>query len=185
MTVSKWLVTTCAKTLRRMGKLGEELSELGAVTNRIIIQGIDEIDPSSGQTNRVRLLEEIADVYAQLDLTMEQLNFSWDAVVKRAAHKKMEMRAWEAMFADNDTDTGKLPEGPCRQCAQQLDGSTGLAARSEPSPRVTRDEADQLMRKVIEANRYARSGDPIKDVIDDSEIEQALQLLEYVMRRER
>jgi hypothetical protein len=50
--LSKWVPTTDPMTLRRMGKLTEELGELQSVAARVVIQGIDETDPSSGKVNR-------------------------------------------------------------------------------------------------------------------------------------
>jgi hypothetical protein len=71
--MSPWKVTTDPMILRRVGKTGEELCEAGAVCCRIVIQGLDEIDPSSGKTNRQRLVEELADVQAQIDVTRKAL----------------------------------------------------------------------------------------------------------------
>lgn len=95
---AKWIPTTDLLTLRRMGKTAEELGELSAVVARCIIQGIDEIDPQSGKTNRVRLTEEIADVYAQLDCTVHAFDLSLYEVESRRARKIGYMREWEAMF---------------------------------------------------------------------------------------
>lgn len=49
--MSKWIPTTDLLQLRRLGKLGEELNELGAVASRCIIQGLYEIDPASNKIN--------------------------------------------------------------------------------------------------------------------------------------
>lgn len=96
---SKWVPTTDLMMLRRMGKLAEELGELGAVAARCIIQGIDEDDPASGKMNRLRLTEEIADVYAQLDVTVEALDLARNFIADRRERKTGYMREWEAMFA--------------------------------------------------------------------------------------
>ncbi len=66
---------------------------------RCIIQGIDEVDPSSGKTNRVRLESEIADVYAQLDETVARLGLDDAYIQKRRATKRGYMREWEEMLA--------------------------------------------------------------------------------------
>ena len=97
---SKWIPTTNLAMLRRMGKLGEELGELQAVAARCIIQGIDEIDPASNLPNRVRLTDEIADVYAQLDVTMTMLDLDRQVIQQRRERKTGYMREWEAMFAE-------------------------------------------------------------------------------------
>lgn len=99
--VSKWVLTTDPVTVRRMGKTGEECAELLAVTTRIAIQGIDEIDPSSGKTNRQRLTEEVADVYAQLDATVESLILDRQFIEARRARKLGYMHEWEALYTED------------------------------------------------------------------------------------
>ncbi len=53
-----------------IGKFQEELGELQTVLARCIIQGIDEINPTTGQKNREWLLDEMADVSAMLQLLL-------------------------------------------------------------------------------------------------------------------
>lgn len=96
--MNKWTPTTNLMMLRRMGKLLEELGELSSVASRCIIQGIDEVDPGSGKVNRDRLTEEIADVYAQLNVTIEKLNLNKDLILGRVARKEGQMAEWEALF---------------------------------------------------------------------------------------
>lgn len=96
--MNKWEVTTDPRILRRVGKTGEELCEAGAVVCRIVIQGIDEVDPSSGKTNRQRLTEELADVRAQIDLTIDELRLDRVAIADRVTAKKRQMTQWEAHF---------------------------------------------------------------------------------------
>ena len=98
--VTKWTPTTDLMILRRMGKLQEELSELSVVASRCIIQGIDEVDPGSGLVNRLRLEKEIADVYAQLDETMDRLELRSDFIYDRRLAKRDAMQRWEAIFAE-------------------------------------------------------------------------------------
>lgn len=99
-TVTKWVPTTDLMMLRRMGKLQEELSELGGVAARCIIQGIDEVDPGSGDVNRLRLEQEIADVYAQLDETVARLGLREAFIDARRGIKRGYMQEWEQMFAE-------------------------------------------------------------------------------------
>lgn len=96
--MNKWTPTTDLRTLRRLGKLQEELGELQAVVARCIIQGIEEVDPASGKTNRVRLTHEAADVLAQLGLTREQFNLDEEVIFSRVASKTRQMAEWEALF---------------------------------------------------------------------------------------
>lgn len=95
--MSPWVVVTDPKTLRRLGKAGEEVNELGSVLARCIIQGIDEIDPSSGKTNRLRLEEEIADVYAQCNLNIKHLGLRDSFIERRAIEKMTQMKEWEGL----------------------------------------------------------------------------------------
>lgn len=86
--------------LKTMGKLMEELGELQAVVARCVIQGIDEKEPVTGKENREWLLEEIADVYANLSLVRERfLNEDEDAffIQKRWREKEERLRTWHGM----------------------------------------------------------------------------------------
>lgn len=96
--VTKWTPTTQLSMLRRMGKLLEELNECGSVAARCIIQGIDEVDPSSQRVNRDRLGDEMADVLAQIECTVAMLDYDRDALALRVERKLASMAAWEAMF---------------------------------------------------------------------------------------
>lgn len=98
--MSKWTPTTDLMMLRRMGKLNEELAELSCVAARCIIQGIDETDPSSGKVNRQRLEDEIADVIAQCEVTINSLKLNGAYICERVELKKSLMQEWEAMFVD-------------------------------------------------------------------------------------
>jgi NTP pyrophosphatase (non-canonical NTP hydrolase) len=99
-TVSKWVPTQDLMTLRRLGKTGEELGELVAVVNRCVIQGIDEVDPGTGKTNRLRLEEDIADVSAQLMCTVQAFDLDGLAINARMLRKIGYMNEWEAMFKE-------------------------------------------------------------------------------------
>lgn len=93
--MSPWRVTTDPMILRRVGKTGEEANELGAVACRIVIQGIDEVDPSSGKTNRQRFFEELADVQAQINCSRRAFLIDADAFEDRVARKESDMADWE------------------------------------------------------------------------------------------
>lgn len=95
--MNPWAVTRDPKLLRRMGKLLEELGEASSVASRVIIQGIEEIDPSSGQANRRRLVDELADVQAQIDETRELLAIDVGYFEARVARKRSNMQEWEAL----------------------------------------------------------------------------------------
>lgn len=98
--VTKWVPVQDPHLLRRMGKLGEEVNELGCVASRIIIQGIDEFDPSSGDKNRLRLEKEIADVLAQCYCCIAELGLDDDYIQKRKERKIHAMGVWEGLSND-------------------------------------------------------------------------------------
>jgi NTP pyrophosphatase (non-canonical NTP hydrolase) len=96
--ITPWNVETDPVRVRRFSKFAEELGELQAVVARCISQGIDEIDPSSGKTNRHRLTEEIADVRAQALCTIKALNLDEILITIRTVDKIKGMQDWEAAF---------------------------------------------------------------------------------------
>lgn len=95
--ITKWVPTTDLKELRRLGKLQEELNELGAVVARCIIQGFDKTDPSSNKVNGQRLEEEIADVYAQLHLVEKHYGLDVLKINGRIEEKLGQMSQWETL----------------------------------------------------------------------------------------
>jgi NTP pyrophosphatase (non-canonical NTP hydrolase) len=102
MAMSKWIPTTDLLMLRRMGKLSEELGELQAVAARVIIQGIDEIDPGTGRMNWQRLQDELADVQAQIGCTVLALSLDQAYMARRTAEKIQQMNEWESLFNKKD-----------------------------------------------------------------------------------
>jgi NTP pyrophosphatase (non-canonical NTP hydrolase) len=98
-TLQKWVPTTNGIILRRMGKLGEELAELSNVTNRVIIQGLYQVDPSSQKVNKLRLEEEVADVWAQILVTMKALQLDREMIEARVENKVDQMQEWEQKFS--------------------------------------------------------------------------------------
>lgn len=102
--MSKWKVTQDPLILRRMGKTGEELGELQNVISRIIIQGIDEIDPGTGKSNRKRLIEEIADVMVQCYVTIATLDLPQKEIDERINEKVSMMAEWERLYKSKTTE---------------------------------------------------------------------------------
>lgn len=98
--MNRWEPEPNAHYQRRVGKTAEEAGELVAVLARVAIQGLDAIDPSSGKANRLRLMEEMADVYAQIGcnyrtiLTKEER----EEFARRVEKKTMQMDQWEAHY---------------------------------------------------------------------------------------
>jgi len=109
MAMSPWQPTTDKKLLRRMGKTLEELAELSSVCARIIIQGLDEIDPASGLPNRQRLINETADVLTQCQLNIKTLGLPESDILDHQQEKFWQMREWEALVAEPEPPVNTTP----------------------------------------------------------------------------
>jgi len=96
--MNPWAPDTTPHQKRRIGKSVEELGELLGVCGRLDIQAVDAIDPGTGKTNRQRLQEEIADVLAQLPLTIEAFRLDREFIANRIATKQRQMHEWEAHY---------------------------------------------------------------------------------------
>lgn len=90
-----WHPMTDPVDVKHLGKLIEELGELQSAAARCLIQGIDECEPTTGKPNRRWLREELADVIAGIDLTMERF-FEHESkpINDRVFAKKQRLRAW-------------------------------------------------------------------------------------------
>lgn len=99
---SKWIPMTGIDTIdaAALGKLGEEVNELGGILFRIFIQGIDEKDPETGKINRVALMEEIADVAAMSELVIERMGLNRDELNLRKQRKIAMKEEWFRMLAE-------------------------------------------------------------------------------------
>ena len=98
--ITKWVPESNPRILRRVGKTSEECAELVKVCSRITIQGLDGVDPASGESNRRALAKEIADVLAQCEVTIETLGLPREFINARTSIKIEQMAEWEAMFND-------------------------------------------------------------------------------------
>ena len=96
--MNPWAPDTTPHQQRRVGKTVEELGELLGVLGRLQIQAIDAIDPSTGKTNRQRIREEIADVLAQLPLTIKSFGLDQREIDERVSEKTRQMIEWEAHY---------------------------------------------------------------------------------------
>ena len=101
--VSAWHVETDAYRIRRLGKSLEELGELVSVLARCIIQGVDEVDPSSGEVNQLRMQKESSDVVAQLSLLVQAFNLDTQAIDNRIEDKIDSMQKWEQLLEEEKT----------------------------------------------------------------------------------
>lgn len=94
---SPWQPVTNTLDLKHLGKLAEELSELGQVVARCIIQGVDEVQPVTGKSNKLWLEEEVADVYANLQLVRSRFKLDDEFIEQRVKDKRDYLRNWHEM----------------------------------------------------------------------------------------
>lgn len=89
-----WHPMSNPRELKTIGKLAEEVNELGAAIARCIIQGIDGLEPVTGKPNKQWLEEEIADVGANLELVVEYFNLDREFMRARHDRKIVPLRQW-------------------------------------------------------------------------------------------
>lgn len=77
-----------------IGKLGEEVCELGASLFRSVIQGIDEREPRTHKPNREWVMEEIADVEALISIAKWRLQLDENAIRIRRDRKIAYKEPW-------------------------------------------------------------------------------------------
>lgn len=95
--VSPWVPMTDPIDIKHLGKLIEELNELGSAASRCLIQGIDECEPDTGKVNRLWLEEEIADALANIELVMWHFDLNGLLIHGRRIAKQERLRIWHAM----------------------------------------------------------------------------------------
>lgn len=81
-----------------LGKLGEEVNELGSAIFRCVIQGVDGVHPETGKKNLTQLQDEIGDVLAGIDLTIERFRLNPREIHRRKERKKAHKRAWHKLI---------------------------------------------------------------------------------------
>lgn len=94
--ISPWMPEQDRVRLAALGKLIEECNELSARAARCIVQGIDELDPDTGRTNRAELEREIADVYATIMVVEVGQNLGY--LRERIANKISGFERWHALI---------------------------------------------------------------------------------------
>jgi hypothetical protein len=92
--VSPWHPMQDPVDVKTLGKLTEELGEGVQVVARCLIQGIGELHPISGKSNKIWLEEEIADIEASIELVKERFKLNRDAVSTRKQRKIVYLRQW-------------------------------------------------------------------------------------------
>ena len=97
---SPWQPMSDPVDLAVIGKTLEELAECSAALSRCLIQGIDELDPDTGRSNRDQLTDEVADVYATIGLLYEHFRFVPTSINHRVEKKRSHLRRWFEMLRD-------------------------------------------------------------------------------------
>lgn len=91
---SPWHPMSDPVDLKHLGKLLEELGEAVSAAARCLIQGIDEREPVTGKVNRKWLEDELADVRAGYELTIEHFNLTVEEMNQRTERKMEHLRQW-------------------------------------------------------------------------------------------
>lgn len=98
---SDWEPITDKHNLAVLGKLGEEVCELGSALFRCIIQGLDEREPKTHKINRQWVVEEIADVEALLAIAKRRLALDEAAIAERRERKIGFKEPWFEALAND------------------------------------------------------------------------------------
>lgn len=98
---SPWHPETDIINLAAIGKLQEELGELQAILGRCLIQGIDESDPDTGESNRKILMDEIADVFAGIEMNINIFSLHVGTIRARMHKKIHHLQGWHKLLRDN------------------------------------------------------------------------------------
>lgn len=98
--LNPWRPISVPIDLKHLGKLGEEVNELGSAVFRCIIQGIDEAEPITGKVNRHWLEDECADVLANIELVMEHFGLDAARIAERKARKRAHLKGWHSMLEE-------------------------------------------------------------------------------------
>jgi len=86
--------------LALLGKLLEEVNELGAALARCLIQGIHESEPVTGKLNVDWLEDEMADVSGAAKLVIEHFELREGRMNARYDRKVQHLRAWHQLIRD-------------------------------------------------------------------------------------
>lgn len=101
-TISPWMPEQSRSRLAILGKLAEECGELAARASRCIVQGLDELDPDTGRTNREELRREIADVEACMYMADKWMGVAFDPA--RAQMKAAGFIKWQGLIAEAESN---------------------------------------------------------------------------------
>ena len=101
--LTPWQPITDPRKVAVFGKTVEELGELTNITGRILCQGVDGKNPSTGKANRQALAEEIGDVLAQIQRIIIEESLDQDVILSRSVRKFEYLHGWlQTLDADHD-----------------------------------------------------------------------------------
>ena len=103
-----WVPMTNPRHLKILGKLTEELGEATAAVSRCIIQGIAAAEPTTGKPNRQWLEDELADVLANIDLTIAEFELDAARIGRREDRKKRFLRLWHEALTSAPPESGTV-----------------------------------------------------------------------------
>lgn len=96
--INPWFPEQDVVAHQALGKLLEEIGELGKIAARCLIQGVSEHDPVSGLANRDELLKELADVRAA-GIWVEQVLLALPGGMNDRVRTKLAgFQRWQAML---------------------------------------------------------------------------------------
>jgi hypothetical protein len=95
---SPWQPERDPLSIAVLGKMLEEVNELGAALSRCLIQGIDEQEPQTGYPNRNWLEDEMADITATGYLLMTHFHLRSSRMEERCQNKIHFLLNWHAMI---------------------------------------------------------------------------------------
>lgn len=90
-----WIPMDNPRDIRTIGKMLEEVNELGAAAARCLIQGIDGIEPITKKVNKRWLEDEIADMFATAKLTCERFGLDMEYIKQRNQRKVVQLDTWQ------------------------------------------------------------------------------------------
>lgn len=96
---NNWEPITNPLLIAMIGKTIEELSELSGALARMLIQGINELEPESKngkppRSNKQIVEDEIADVYAKMHTLTIELGLDVNNINQRMLRKQRFSRSW-------------------------------------------------------------------------------------------
>jgi hypothetical protein len=91
---SPWVPISSPILIAIIGKTLEELGELISALGRMLIQGVQGVDPKTGKTNTQMVTEEIADVNAKTAELVDELGLDTEEIHKRSLAKVAFSGSW-------------------------------------------------------------------------------------------